>query len=147
VLDPLHSKGWGNTAKFFGTVEELIDAAKKSNDHLLVIDEAVVSLNRYDASQNWLATSSRHFGHASIFIGHNLTTVAFPIRTQCTQIFVFGCSRSDARDLADEFDDDRIMLATRMPTFHFVRIQNHVADEGRVAFGVVDRVRNKIFIA
>lgn len=101
---------------------------------LLVVDESALSLDRYDPSLNWLAKTSRHLGHSAIFIAHNLKDVAKGIRTQCTQIFIFASSRSDVRDLEDEFDDKRILGATKLKKFHFIRI---TSNDG-ISFGKVD---------
>jgi|ERR1700761_5686445 len=144
ILDPLNGK-WDNH-KLHDNVEDLIKNAKESNDCLLVVDEASISLNAYDRSQHWLAKTSRHFGHAAIFIGQSYTDVARGIRDQCSRIFIFGCSRTTARILADEFDDDRILRATTLPKLHFCMIDMGAEGKARVKFGKVDYDSLKIFM-
>jgi hypothetical protein len=144
ILDPLNGK-WGNH-RSVSSVEELIKLAKENNDHLLVVDEASISLNAYDREQHWLAKTSRHFGHAAVFIGQSLADVARGIRDQCSRIFIFGCSRTTAKILADEFDDDRILKATNLPKLHFCMIDLGAEGKDRVKFGKVDYNSLKIFM-
>ncbi|MGH7249339.1 MAG: hypothetical protein ACREGC_00010 [Minisyncoccia bacterium] len=132
ILDPLSSV-WGSQSHSVQTIEEMIKYAKENPNLLLVVDESALSFDRYDPTQFWVAKVSRHNGHSSIFIGQNLPDIPKGVRTQCTQIFIFGCSRTDGRQLADEFDDDRILMASKMPRLHFVRIfQGVPATMGKV---------------
>lgn len=127
-------------------MEELIKNAKECNDHLLVVDEASISLNAYDREQHWLAKTSRHYGHAAIFIGQSMADVARGIRDQCSRIFIFGCSRSTARVLEDEFDDPRILRATNLPKLNFCMIDLGAEGKDRVRFGKVNYESLKIFM-
>ncbi len=131
ILDPLGDH-WGDNSVTVDSIEQMIEYAKTpgNENKLLVIDESAMTFDRYDPKQFWVAKVSRHMLHSSIFIGQNLTDVPRGVRTQCTQVFVFASSRSDARDLADEYDDDLLLTITKLPKFHFVRIHNRKAMRG-----------------
>lgn len=133
VLDPMKSKGWGKKTELVSTSEKLLERAMQTKSKLLVVDESSLSLNKFDRTLSWLSKTSRHLGHSAIFIAHNLHDVAKGIRTQCTQIFIFASSRSDVRDLDDEFDAPEILKATKLEQFHFFRIvSNNQIQKGRV---------------
>ncbi len=133
ILDPLGDH-WGDNSVTVDSIEQMIEYAKTpgNENKLLVIDESAMTFDRYDPKQFWVAKVSRHMLHSSIFIGQNLTDVPRGVRTQCTQVFVFASSRSDARDLADEYDDDLLLTITKLPKFHFIRIHNRKAMRGFV---------------
>lgn len=145
-MDWVNQPGWPKNTVRFKNVDDLIKYAMEIHNCFIVIDEAYVELDRYDKNQEWLGKSSRHFGHACLFIGHNLVDITKGIRQQCTQIFIMGCSLSDAKDLANTFDDQRILKATKLPTGHFVRVLSHEPGEGRVTFGHVDQKNMKIVV-
>lgn len=107
-----------------------------------MVDESTMSLDKFDATQAWLAKTSRHAGHASIFIGHSFTDISRSIREQCTQIFVLGCSRIDAKQLADIYDSNEILKCTRLDTFYFCRI---LSRGSKISFGRVDPNTKRIY--
>lgn len=142
ILDPI-STGWEKGSIMVASIEDLITIAKQKEhqNSLLVIDESALSFNRFDPTQFWVAKASRHNGHASIFIGQNLVDVPKGVRSQCTQIFIFSSSRSDAKDLADEYDNDVLLGITRLPKFHFYR----VVSTGAIFSGKIDPVKKMIY--
>jgi DNA helicase HerA-like ATPase len=133
ILDPLNDE-WGKNSIIVNSVEEMIEYAKTEGNEnkLLVIDESSISFDRYDPKQFWVAKISRHMGHSSIFIGQNMTDVPRGVRSQCTQVFVFASSRTDAKLLADEYDDDLLLTITKLPKFHFIRIYERSAKRGYI---------------
>ncbi len=133
VLDPI-GDDWGPSAIIVDSVEDMIEYAKapENANKLLVIDESSISFDHYDKKQHWVAKIARHNGHSSIFIGQNVTDVPKGVRTMCTQLFVFASSRTDARELSDQFDDDMLLSVTKLPKLHFVRIVNRQATRGMI---------------
>lgn len=127
------SKGWGEQSKLVHSIDDLIVEGIKSQSKLLVVDETYMSLDKFDKSQAWITKTSRHGGHSALLVGHNITDISTSIRNQCTQIFVLGCARSDARILADLYDDDDILKCTKLEKFCFGRIFKN-----KVSFGKVD---------
>lgn len=97
-----------------------------------MVDESALSLDRYDTSQAWLAKTSRHLGHNSIFIGQRLKDVALDIRSQCDEIFIFRCSRTDAKIIDDEYDEPLLLLCTRLKKFYFAWISPEGIKWGKV---------------
>ena len=133
MLDPI-GDDWGDNALIVDSVESMIDFAKQPENagKILVIDESSISFDHYDRTQHWVAKIARHNNHSSIFIGQNMADVPRGVRTQCTQVFIFAASRPDARLLADEYDDDLILSATKLPNLHFIRILNRRASRGYI---------------
>lgn len=138
VLDPLATH-WGEQSKLVRSIDDLIKEAVNSQRKLLVVDESTMSLDKFDSSQQWLTKTSRHAGHSALIIAHSITDIAPGLRSQCTQVFILGCTRPDAQFLANVYDDDNIMKCTKLETFHFGRIYKN-----RVSFGKVDRETMKI---
>jgi hypothetical protein len=106
---------------------------------LLVVDESTMTLDKFDSSQQWLTKTSRHAGHSALIIAHSITDIAPGLRSQCTQVFILGCTRPDAQFLANVYDDDDILKCTKLETFHFGRIYKN-----RVTFGKVDPETKRI---
>jgi ABC-type uncharacterized transport system ATPase component len=122
------------------SIENLITEAVKSQSKILVVDESTMALDKWNVAEQWITKTSRHAGHSAILIAHMVTDVARGIRDQCTQIFVLGCSRTDAKILYDIYDEKDILQATKLPQLHFIRIY-----EGRVSFGRVDPATKHIY--
>lgn len=140
-MDPF-SDHWGNKARIFDDVYALLDAAKNCEGCLLVVDESCLSLDRHDPSQFWLAKASRHNHHSSFFIGQNYVDIPKGMRTNCTQVIIFRSTRTDAKALANEFDDDRLLQITHLEDGQFFRVV-----KGKVSRGYVDFSKQKIFLA
>lgn len=61
-----------------------------------------------------LATQSRHLGHSVHFAAQRAPGMLPPIiRDQCERAYVFRVSKSDARDLANEYGHDEILAAAQ----------------------------------
>jgi ABC-type sugar transport system ATPase subunit len=110
----------------------LIKKAKEQTGKILVVDESAMALDRYDTSQSWLSKTSRHLGHNAIFIGQRLKDVSLDIRSQCDQVFIFRCSRTDAKIVDDEYDDQNLLKCTHLKKFCFAWITPEATCFGRV---------------
>jgi len=120
-------------------VEELLHEAKTHPNRLLVVDESAVSLDKFDSEQLWLAKAARHNGHSSVFIGQDYVDVPKGIRSQCSQIFVFGCARDEAKELANKFDDKRLLDSSKQKVGEFYRILvNKGVQKGKLNFDTME---------
>jgi hypothetical protein len=88
--------------------EELLRYLRRDENHGLYvfIDEGASSIGRYQKQYNWLATTSRHYGHSCTFIAHLLTDVSPEIRTQCLRWIMFSSRRRDFDLAMSEYDVD-----------------------------------------
>lgn len=121
VLDSLNDPNWGadfvtNDADYF------IKVAKMNRKCILVIDEAGDSVGHYDKSRFWLATQARHWGHSSFFASQRLKMIAPTVRTQTSALVLFKCALSEARELADEFAEDKIKLACKFRKGQYIYV-------------------------
>ncbi len=145
VLDPLMSD-WGKGAIVSHSSDELLESAKKTTNRVIVVDEALLALDKFDTGLNWLATTSRHLGHSAIFIGHRYKDVAPGLRSQVSQFFIFRSERDDAKELDNKFDAPILLTATRQPKWHFMRIVLDNGGETTIQRGIVNREGRKILL-
>lgn len=109
VLDPLRDPGWSDAPDsdlFFQTVDkdEFLATVKASQRCAVFIDESGESVGQYDTTMHWLATRGRHYGHNCHFISQRGQQIAKTVRDQCGRLFLFTCSLTDAKILADEWN-------------------------------------------
>ena len=107
VLDPIRDPGWECS---FLTIdlEEFIRVAKASRRCFLFVDEAGMNCHQWATESIWLATQSRHWGHSCFFIAQRLKLINTTIRAQCRYLYLFNCTRSDGRELADEWNKPQL---------------------------------------
>lgn len=123
VCDPLLDSGWeyevnaelvtSNAAKFLHT-------AQKSRNCSLFLDESGETVGRYNAEMFWLATRARHYGHISHFITQRVQLLNRTCRDQCSHLFLFRVSNSDAETLADDWANNNLVYAANLDKFEFI---------------------------
>ncbi len=114
VLDPLNDPEWESPHRFL-TVAPFYAQAKASRNCALIIDEAALSLDRFDDRLNWFATVSRHWGHRSHFIAQRAIGVNPTIRGQCGCYMIFRLDWKDAEELARNFTRRELVVASELP--------------------------------
>lgn len=113
VLDPLGDPSYG--ADFQTTnSDQFLAYAKANKSHFLFVDESGQAIGRYNAPMEWLATTSRHLGHLGFFLVQGCTQLNPVIRGQCGQVYLFSCSNSNYRMIAEEWNQPEL---TKMPRF------------------------------
>lgn len=118
ILDPLSDPGW--TASFITREPtEFIEMAKDSRSCFLFVDEAGMHCGTHDREMHWLATQSRHWGHSCFFISQRGQQIAKTIREQCRYLYLFACSKSDAKIFADEWNKELILQANTLKQGEF----------------------------
>ena len=103
VLDPLRDPAWDATG-VFADIVEFLSVAKASRRCFLFVDEAGMNCSQWDIESLWLATQSRHWGHSCVFVSQRAQQIAKTIREQCRFLYLFCCSKSDSKILADEWN-------------------------------------------
>lgn len=127
VLDGMGDKEWLEVADFYTTdAAEFRMIAERSSNCFLFIDEAGMFCKLHDEENYWFATQARHWGHSSFFISQRGVQIAPTVRYQCTRLFLFSCSKTDAKVLADEFGEDELLNATRLEKLEFYRAGNFI---------------------
>ena len=120
VLDPINDPAWGAT--FMTTDQaEFLRVAKLSEQCALFVDESGIAIGRYAGAMSWAATTARHWGHKSHFIAHRLTQLDKTVRDQCSILYIFRVSKSDAKTLADDFGHDELGRAAALPPYYFYK--------------------------
>lgn len=104
VLDPMADTGWPkHNCHRAKTMQELLYVAHRNTECNIVIDEAAQEVGTHPPPEIlWLATQSRHLGHSVYFISQRGQSISKTVRDQCTHLFLFACSLSDAKIFADE---------------------------------------------
>lgn len=114
VFDPIRDPTWG--ADFVtDKMSEFLRIAKMNKNCTLFIDEAATACGNHDRESHWLATQARHWGHQSVFISQRPAQVAKNIRDNCSKLFCFRISPSDAKIYADEWCYQEILNAPDLP--------------------------------
>jgi hypothetical protein len=147
VLDPFCDPEW--QADFItANGEEFLAYVKRSRNHFLFVDESGTTIGRYNPEMEWLATTSRHLGHSSFFIGHRATQVSTVIRTNSHRAFVFATDLDSAKLLAVEWREPQLVklanlgkgeffMVTRFPDENGTKIWRGAIDfEGRRVYSV-----------
>ena len=121
VLDPLSDPGW-QADYVTKNRQEFLTTVKQSRSLAVFVDEAGESVGQYEYEMHWLATRGRHYGHACHFLAQRAQQIAKTVRDQCSVAYIFACSRSDAKMLADEYNDEVLAQCNRLKKGEFFRV-------------------------
>ena len=110
LLDPLRDPSYEAD---FRTTEpgEFMKMAfhPESKKCLLVVDEAGMSIGRYNPEMERLATMSRHFGHQSIFVTQSVVQISPIVRNNCENLVMFATGPQAAKMMSEQFGRPEIM--------------------------------------
>lgn len=122
VLDPLLNPAWGaDFITYKGDV--FLDGVFKSQSCAVFVDESGEAIGRYNDAMNTLATRGRQWGHKCHFICQRAQQISKTMRAQCTEAFIFNICREDAKELAQEFNDDMIKDAYLLKQGEFLWVR------------------------
>lgn len=99
--------------------------ARENKNLTLFIDESGEYCGQYAKEMWWLATQARHWGHQSVFIAQRANMVAKNIRDNCSKLFCFRISPSDAKLLSDDFCFQEILDAPALAQGDFIYIERY----------------------
>jgi hypothetical protein len=108
---------------------------KSSQKCAVFVDECGSAIGRYNDEMEWLATQSRHNGHRVFFLMQGGTQVSPIIRDNCGQMFLFRVSPKSAAFWAEEFANDELFNACKLPQYHYYRV-------GRFEAAVLGTLKN-----
>jgi hypothetical protein len=137
VLDPMRDADWSADRQYHDADEFLrfvrTGTVRSADERwALFIDESHIALDHHKRFDP-LATTGRHMGCVSYFICFNLKQLTPAIRGQCMRRFIFRITKENARDLADEYDADELLGATKLAQGEFFLIEpNKPIRRGRV---------------
>lgn len=119
--------------EFIDEVETRLE--KEPGKHrVLIIDEAHDFFSRAGAQErNWIGTRGRHFGLTIIAITQKATLINTTFRGQCAHVYIFRCSLTDAKFIADEYGSQEHKNAVDLPPGSWVKISS----DGKVTRGQV----------
>jgi len=139
VLDPLQDPEWSDKPDsdlFFQTTDkdEFLASVKASKRCAVFIDESGESVGQYDTAMHWLATRGRHYGHNCHFLSQRGQQIAKTVRDQCGRLYLFTCSLTDAKILADEWNKPELREAHGLEQGQFFIVRRFSGTEIASAF-------------
>jgi hypothetical protein len=124
ILDPAFEDWPPGVALATNRRAEFFDWVAR-NYHLrkfLIIDESGTAVGKVDAHADFLATTGRHLGAASVFVAHRLEVLSRIVQSQSRTRWIFGCDVKDAKQLADNHSRPELLTAADLPPLHFFRV-------------------------
>lgn len=122
VLDPIQDPDW--RADFQTDENDIfLEAMYASRSCALFVDESGSAIGRYGGSMAVVATQSRHLGHKAHFLTQRPSQLDKTIRDQCSVLFLFRVSRSDAKTLYEEFGNEEILESPNFPQGQCLKIE------------------------
>lgn len=103
VFDPLHDPNWPCDFKT-DNQDAFLKVFWQSKSCVAFIDEAGESVGQHDKLMHATATRGRHWGHRCFYIAQRITQIAPIVRDQCSYLFLFNSSLSDAKIHANEWN-------------------------------------------
>ena len=119
VLDPNREK-WEGAAYCTDDEEQFWKTVWASEKCFVVAEEATETIAR-DKSLTRIFTRIRHNGHKLCIIGHNGTNLLPIMREQIHYLHLFRQPEASAKLWADTMAEDRLMRATSLRRYEFVR--------------------------
>lgn len=89
--------------------EEFLEIFWGSFDLICFVEEGGETANKKAKDIVWTATRGRHqvgalgFGNKCFYSCHRLNLLDVTLRDQCPELFLFSMSKSDSRELADDY--------------------------------------------
>lgn len=90
------------------------DLRFKKGRKFVIVDEAHEFFTRAQCRHLWIAQRGRHDGISIIGCSQRGAAIHPTFRAQCARLYLFGCSLTDAKFLADEFGAKELLDAPRM---------------------------------
>ena len=94
----------------------------ETENGVFFVDEGGEVANRKEREMVWTATRGRHQGHTIYFLAHRLKLLDVTLRGQCDELFIFGCAKSDAFELADEYGCEALEKAHLLGPLEFIHV-------------------------
>lgn len=118
VLDILNDPEWHADYQT-ADQEEFLATVKQSRSLAVFVDEGGETIGRYESELKWLATRGRHFGHNCHFISQRASDISKTVRDQCSRLFCFQVSLTDAKTLSDDWAREELRQANTLAQGEF----------------------------
>ncbi len=105
---------------------------QKQKRRWLAIDEAHEFFDRGNSKFLWMGTKGRHNGLNLILATQRAALLNPTVRGQCGELYLFGCSLTDARFLSDEYGNREIATATELKPGEYYRLYGNQLTRGAV---------------
>jgi len=112
---------WPEGCEVFDDDHDFSQAAHRSRNALLIVDEAGEVIGRSNYELFWLATRSRHIGASTVFITHRPSQLAPVIRDNCQVLILFSSPASTGKLLAEEFNEPTLEACTRLRVGQYLK--------------------------
>lgn len=106
-------------------VSEVINRLSQKRKRFLIIDECHEFFSRGSDANTWLGTKGRHYGLNCILISQRGALINPTIRSQCGTLYLFMCSLTDAKFLADEYGNVKLARATTLKPKEFFKVSEN----------------------
>lgn len=113
VLDPLNDPDWPASFKTTDPAE-FLKVFKASRSCFVFIDEAGMSVGRFDREMEMTATMGRHLGHSCFFISQRAKQINPTVRDQCGYLALFTSSLDDSKIHANEWNHPELVNASKL---------------------------------
>lgn len=133
VLDPIGDPGF-NADYQTKNSNEFLQFAFREKGYILIVDESGQAIGQYDRPMRALATTVRHKGNFSFFACHAVTTLPPVIRSQCGNVFLFQCSRTNWKMIADDWDQPDVLKLDKLGAGEFYIVPKF----GEISRGRID---------
>lgn len=136
VFDPLSSGGWPESAVKFSSPEKFIAHVKKAQSAHVFIDEAKVlwdSGAKLAKEADKTLYNRRHQGLLVYLIAQRTMMVPPNARNQCSRVFAFRQTKTDADILAAEFNEV-LQNVRQMPDGEFIAVRGLAHAYGKLDF-------------
>lgn len=101
--------------------EEFLSVFWASESCMVFIDEAGDTVGRYDEAMRQTATKGRHYGHSVYYLSQRPALLNATVRAQCEQLFLFNIGIKDAKALAEDWNQDRLLEAPQLSRGEYFR--------------------------
>jgi len=112
---------WPEGCEVFDDEHDFSQAAHRSRNALLIVDEAGEVIGRSNYELFWLATRSRHLGASTVFITHRPSQLAPVIRDNCQILILFASPSSTGKMLAEEFNAPALENCTMLRVGQYIK--------------------------
>ena len=119
VLDPNYDEGsYGDHAMVFREEPKFWNVAWKTNNLLIIVDEAAETISRND-DLTPVFTRLRHRGHKLLVIAHRATNLTPIMREQIDTVYLFRQSKKNCEIFAELFAEPSLEKAQFLPQFQY----------------------------
>lgn len=105
---------------------DIVQYSRTINHAHIIVDESGSTIGRQPSTDlQWLTTQARNYGHSTHLICQRPQQVDRTMRLQCERLFVFRVGVADSKALAEEFTNEKAMLAATLDRFEFMEVDKY----------------------